>query len=126
MLLRMIDFRELRQAFGYAFAGVCYAFRTQQNFRIGLAGGVLVVAAGILFKLTLFEWVAVTFSAFLVLITEMINTVFEEMVNLLKCEYDRRCEIAKDVSAGMVVLALSAAIITGLLIFVPKVLSLFC
>jgi len=116
----MVDLRRLRQAFGYAFSGVAHVLKTQQNFRIGLAGAILVIAAGVFFRITLSEWTLVIFATLLVLVTEMINTVFEEMVDLLKCEYDRRCKAAKDVSAGMVVLALLAAIIVGLLVFLPR------
>lgn len=118
----MFNLRKLRKAFRYAFAGAGHALETQQNFKIYFLAAVLVVGAGLYFGITFLEWIALVFSIFLVLITEMINTAFEEMINLLKCEYDRRCRLAKDVAAGMVLFASVSAIIVGLLIFLPKIL----
>ena len=55
---------------------------------------------------------------------EMFNTAIEQVVNIAMPEKDPRAKLAKDVSAGgVLVLALAAATI-GLIIFVPKALKL--
>jgi len=116
----MIDLVKLRHAFKCAFAGIGHALATQQNFKIYFLASAVAIVAGFYLRVSLLEWVALTFSIVLVFITEMINTAFEEMVNLMKCEYDQHCRIAKDVAAGMVLLAAFLSIIVGVLIFLPR------
>lgn len=118
----MINFPRLKQSFGHAFRGLRYAFLHHQNLRIHTFLAVLAVILGIVFQLSFFEWVVVLLAILLVFVTEMINTAFEEIMKLLKCEYDKRCEIAKDVSAGMVLLAALFAVIVGAVIFLPRIL----
>lgn len=61
----------------------------------------------------------------LVICAEMINTAIEEVVNLLVNEHRKEAKIAKDVSAGMVLVTATMAFVIGLIIFVPHVLLLF-
>ena len=61
----------------------------------------------------------------LVVCAEMINTSIEEMTNLIINEHKREAKIAKDVSAGMVLLTLVGSIIVGFLIFIPYILRYF-
>ena len=61
----------------------------------------------------------------LVISTEMINSSIEQMTDLITKEHHEEAEIAKDVSAGMVLLTALGSIIVGILIFVPHVLRLF-
>ncbi len=60
----------------------------------------------------------------LVICTEMINTAIEEMVNLLTNEHRLEAKIAKDVSAGMVLLTAMGSVIVGILVFTPHILKL--
>jgi diacylglycerol kinase len=55
----------------------------------------------------------------------MINTAIEEVVNLLTNEHKMEAKIAKDVSAGMVLLTAIGAVIVGILVFTPYILKLF-
>jgi diacylglycerol kinase len=84
-----------------------------------------VIIAGVLFQLTLFEmgilWVVIT----LVILSEMINTAIEEMVNFVTNEHKIEAKIAKDVAAGMVLVAALGAVIIGIFIFIPHILQLF-
>lgn len=120
----MIDLQRLRRSFRYAFSGIRYAFVSQQTFRIYFLITLAVVAAGVFFEITFLEWIAIFLSIFFVFTTEMINTAFEEMVNLIKNEHDGRAKLVKDVSGGMVVLAAFFAFIVGAVIFVPKIVQL--
>jgi diacylglycerol kinase len=55
----------------------------------------------------------------------MINTAIEEVVNLLTNEHRLEAKVAKDVSAGMVLLTAIGSIIVGVLVFAPHILKLF-
>ena len=57
-----------------------------------------------------------------VFITEMINTSIEKLADLIKPEKDKRAGIIKDLAAASVLIAAIAALITGLIIFLPKII----
>jgi diacylglycerol kinase len=107
------------QSFKYASNGIRHAFWTQRNIRIHLATAVLVIAFGLFLKISTFEMVAIILSICFVIMSEMINTAIEEVVDLVVKEHRREALIAKDVAAGAVLFSAFCAIITGLLIFIP-------
>ena len=56
-----------------------------------------------------------------VLITEMINTAIENVIDLITDEDDPRAKVAKDVSAGAVLVAAVNAIAVAYLVFYDKI-----
>lgn len=121
----MLDFRKLFKSFGYAFAGLGYSFKFNQNIKIHILAAILAVLVGLFLKLTRYEMLGVGFLIVLVISAEMINTSIEEVINLLVNEHKLEAKIAKDVSAGMVLLVAIFSAIVGVFIFLPHILSLF-
>lgn len=109
-------------AFGLAFSGIWYAWRTQPNFVVHSLFTALVIGLGVTLEISHVEWVALLLTVILVFVAEMINTSIESMTNLITTEHRKNAKIAKDVSAGMVLTAVIGAIIIGLVIFAPKIL----
>lgn len=113
-------------SFGHALCGLNFVLGSQPNFLVHLLSAVLVVLAGVYFKLTSSEWLTLVLTIFLVFITETINTGLELITDALK-EHQRSerddfyIGLAKDVGAGAVLLASIGAVIVGLVIFLPKV-----
>lgn len=70
------------------------------------------------------EWVIITLTVFLVFVAEMVNTSIEAMVDLITTEWHEEAKIAKDVSSGMVLMAVLGSIIIGALIFLPHLLQI--
>jgi len=120
----MIDIPRLKQSFRHAFRGLRHAFFYHQNLRIHAFLAALAIILGIALKLSPLEWTAILVAIFLVFAAEMINTAFEEVLNLVKTEHDGRIQIAKDVSAGMVLLVALFAVIVGTVILIPKIARL--
>ena len=121
----MLNFRKLVKSFGYAFSGLFYSFRYNQNIKIHILVAIVVIIAGFLLKLTRSDFFDVCILIVLVISAEMINTSIEEVINLLVNEHKLEAKIAKDVSAGMVLLVSIFAAIVGVFIFLPHILSLF-
>lgn len=119
-----MDIRRLILSFRYAFEGVFYALRHNQNLRIAFTGGFIVIILSIFFKVTPFEMGILGVMILVVVCAEMINSAIEQMTDLITKEHRKEAKIAKDVSAGMVLLTLIGSIIVGILIFVPHVLKL--
>lgn len=112
-------------SFKVACEGVFYAFRDNRNLRIHIGAAVLVILAGIFFKVSRFEMAILGIMIVLVIVSEMVNTSLEEMVNLITREHQKEAKIAKDVAAGMVLVASMGALIIGLAIFTPYILRAF-
>ena len=116
--------KKLINSFKYAFKGIGSAFLTERNMKIHVTMMMLVIICGILFKISVLEWFTCIACFGIVIGGEMFNTAIEQVVNIAMPEKDPRAKLAKDVSAGgVLVLALAAATI-GLIIFVPKALEL--
>lgn len=111
----------LLKSFGYAFEGIKTEFKKGRNFRIQVFMGVLATATGVILNISPEEWFDLIIVIASVLILELVNTAIEAMVDIISPEINPRAKIAKDVSAGAVLVASIAAIFIGLLIFVPKI-----
>jgi diacylglycerol kinase len=121
----MLNIPRLIKSFGYALEGLRYSFKHNQNIKIHILIGIIVVIAGFLLRLTRSDFFDVCILIVLVISAEMINTSIEEVINLLVNEHRLEAKIAKDVSAGMVLLISLFAAVVGILIFLPHVPFLF-
>lgn len=113
------------KSFGYALSGIWYAFKYNQNLRIHFVAAILVIELSIIFHVTPFEKGILGLMILLVMCTEMVNTAIEQMTDLITKEHREEAKIAKDVSAGMVLLTAIGSVIVGILIFIPYILRFF-
>lgn len=120
-----MNFSKFIRSFGYALEGLVLAAKVDQNVKIHITIGILVIPVSLFLKVSIFELLFIIFSIFFVLITEMMNTAVEEMTNLILKEHSREAKIAKDVAAAAVLLSAVFAAIVGCLILVPKLFLLF-
>lgn len=91
---------KLARSFVFAFSGLAYALKTQQNFRIHLVVLALTLGAGYFLGISRMEWLLVILCAMLVLVLELINTAIEYLCDLVTTELHPGIKIIKDVSAG--------------------------
>ncbi len=116
--------KKLIQSFGYAFKGLAYVTVTQLNFRIHIFATLLAVCFGYFLNITTNEWQWIGLCITLVLITEIFNTMIETLTDLVSPVYNEKAGHIKDMSAGAVIIAALFALITAIIIFVPKLLLL--
>jgi diacylglycerol kinase (ATP) len=115
--------RNILDSFRFAFSGLWYALRTQRNSRIHLIIAVLVVVLGLWLGLPRIEWAVLVLTIGFVLVSEMLNTVAETLVDLVSPEYHPLAKIVKDVTAGAVLLAAIVSVIVGLLVLGPPLFT---
>jgi len=113
--------RDLLESFNRAANGIIFCLRTQRNFRIHILAAVLVLFFSLWFHITKEEFLLVLTAIFLVLVTEIINTAVEVTIDLITQEYHPLAAVAKNVAAGGVMLAAIIAVITGYIVFFPRV-----
>lgn len=110
-------------SFRHALDGIRWAFSTQPNFRIHAAIATAVIAMGVFFRIQPLEWFVLLLTILLGLTGEMINTAIESMTDLITETWHVKAKIAKDVSAGMMlVIAIGAAAI-GTAVFLPYIVA---
>ena len=109
---------------GSAVLGILYALRTQRNMKIHLLASILVVAAGMFFRLDKLEWIAIILTVSAVWAAEIVNTSLEEIVDLVSPEYDIRAGNAKNLGAGAVLVTAIASLAVGITVFGPRIIHL--
>lgn len=87
-----------------------------------MAIGVAAVIAGLVLGLTSTEWAVLALTICLVLILEGLNTSLELAVDLASPQLDPRAKAAKDLAAGMVLIAAIGSVAVGIALFGPKLL----
>jgi|AGTN01.1.fsa_nt_gi Diacylglycerol kinase len=115
----------LFRKFIYAFRGIGKALREEISFRVMTGCFVLVVAAGLLLRVTALEWAVLLLCCGAVLAAEMVNTALERAVDIAAPEKHPLAEAAKDIAAGAVLMISLFAVAVGLFIFLPHVITLF-
>ncbi|OGH06566.1 MAG: hypothetical protein A2171_02860 [Candidatus Levybacteria bacterium RBG_13_35_9] len=113
----MLYLARLIKSFRHASTGIVMAFSENQNLFIHSLIATAVFCAAIILGFSQTDFIIILVMIVLVLSAEMINTAIEEVVNLLVKEHSVEARIAKDVSAGMVLLVSLLAFIAGAVIF---------
>ena len=113
--------RKFLLGFLYAWQGTRYAFSTQLNFRFHFLSAILVFIASWYFDLSTSEWIWIICAISLVFAAELFNTAIEVLVDLVSPSYHHKAGIVKDLASAAVMFVCLFALITGLIIFVPKI-----
>lgn len=116
----MLKLRLRIQSFKYAFKGLFDLLKTQPNAQIHLLVTTLVVIAGFYFQVSGLEWAILVFTIGLVFAAEAFNTALEYLTNLVSPDYHPLAGKTKDVAAAAVLITAIAAILIGIIIFLPK------
>jgi diacylglycerol kinase len=116
-------FKRLK-SFEHAFNGLLILIKEEHNARIHLFATICVIVAGVLFKISLNEWIAIIFSIGLVFCLEIINSSIENIADFIYPEKHEKIKKIKDLSASGVLISAITALIIGLIIFIPKIIKL--
>ena len=117
-------FHKRIKSFSYAFKGLYELVKSEPNARIHLVATIAAVSAGIFFRISNVEWCIILIVIALVWAAEAINTVIEKLADHLFPEYHETARIVKDIAAGAVLVCAIVALICGLIVFLPKLVSI--
>lgn len=112
------------ESMGHALDGISYTTGHEKNFRIEIIFAIIVTIASFILKVSLIEWIVLILVIGMVLALEMVNTSIERCVDLVTKDYKELAKIAKDVSAGAVLVMSIFSAIIGILVFLPKIIEL--
>lgn len=110
----------------HALVGVATVFRQEANFRRECWLGLLVIICAVLLQPTFSGWLALLAVILLVLASELINTVVENLVDLLVGHhFDAHAKRIKDMSAAFVLLCAAIAVVVGVGVLLPRVAAIW-
>lgn len=116
---------ERLNSFRYAFAGLWVLLKTQHNARIHAGATLLVIAAGLFFRIPRLDWCWLIIAILSVWVAEAFNTALEFLADALHPEQNPLIGKAKDAAAGAVLLAAIGAVLIGWLVLGPRVVAIF-
>jgi len=107
------------QKVNVAIEGVIFAVKTQRHMRYHLFAALAALILGLVLNISRIEFILLCMAIVLVLATEMLNTAIETTVDMISKEFHPRAKNAKDVAAGVVLIASLGALTLGYLILYP-------
>ncbi|HBO17024.1 MAG: Diacylglycerol kinase [Candidatus Moranbacteria bacterium GW2011_GWE2_35_2-] len=111
--------RNFRKSLSHAARGFFYAFKNERNFQIELLAAVAVLFLIWYFKIKNWEAIILVLMIMWVLVAELINTVMERVVDMLKPRIHPYARLIKDIMAAVVLISSVVALVVGIIIFLP-------
>lgn len=103
-------------SFNNAVEGLIFVFKSQRNMKIHFIVAFVILMVSVLVKVNFMDFIFLVFAMSFVLISEMFNSALEMMMDMISETYHPLVRIAKDVSAGAVLISTITAVIVGYLV----------
>ena len=102
-----------------AIEGIIYSVKTQRHMRYHLVAALVVLLVGLMVNVSRTELILLCMAIVLVLVTEMLNTALEVAIDMIAEGFHPKAKVAKDIAAGVVVMASIGALTLAYLILYP-------
>ena len=96
----------------------------EDNFKREILLGIIALVLSYLLKIDKIEFIIIIIVIGLVLVSEIINTAIERLVDLVSPKYNKLAGEVKDIAASSVLLMCIFSLVVGVIIFVPKIINL--
>lgn len=110
-------------SFKYAFEGIWVALKEEPNLKFHLLAALLAVILGAFFQITKEEWLVVLIVIGVVISVELTNTAIEAVIDSFTQDTHPGAKLAKDISAGAVLIVAILAFIIGIIIYLPYIVN---
>ena len=115
-----------KKSLSYALQGLSVSYKSQRNYRFHLLAGFLSLLGGIFLNFKCIEYCVLILSIGFVIAAELFNSVIEFTLDAyFKNQYSTMVKMAKDLSAGVVLIAATTTVLIGAMLFGRKILLLF-
>lgn len=109
------------KSFRYAFQGIKYLIKHENNFRYHMLAAIVAVSLGFYLSISTTEWLIIISMIGLVLMAEAFNTSLEKLMDILHPELHPKIGKAKDIAAGAVLIIAATAATIGIIIFAGRI-----
>ncbi|MDD5438489.1 MAG: diacylglycerol kinase family protein [Patescibacteria group bacterium] len=117
----MMHWHSIKSSFVHAWQGLLLAFKHEQSFRIQIVGALVVFILILLLPLERWERSLLILAAGAVLVLELLNSVVERFVDMVKPRIHEYAKEIKDLAAAAVFVMACTAAILALIIFWPYI-----
>lgn len=121
--------RNIFNSFKYALTGITKSISQERNLKIQLIIMITVIILGLYLSISVYEWIICIILFGLVISFEIFNTAIENTVDFIEknrndnpWNLDENARLAKDASAGAVLVVSITSALIGLMIFIPKIM----
>lgn len=118
---KVLSPKRLVRSFRFAFEGIWAGIKTEANWTIGIVEAFVVIAVSWYLQISRADWIIVILLIGLVLYAELCNSAIEAIVDSFTEKEHPKAKLAKDFSAGSVVILIIAAAVVGLIVFTPYI-----
>ena len=108
-----------------AWYGVGHILSHHRNARIIFLSAIFTLLVGFYLKISNLELFVLGVAIMIVFIAEVINTLIEDLSDLITLEYHPKIKIIKDIAAGVVLVAVLFALGLGYFVFANRILALW-
>lgn len=109
--------------FRYAIRGIVDGFKYENTLKFHLLSGIIVIAIAIILKVNYIEFSILLLLIGLVIVAEMINTMFEIYARHIFKKKDYYVRMLLDIAAGAVLITSLFAAVIGIIILGPKLIK---
>lgn len=111
------------RSFHHAIAGILYCLRAERNMKVHCIAAAAVGVLAWRLELECRDLLILLLTVTSVLVAELFNTAIERVVDIVSPEFHPLAKIAKDVSAGAVLVTAAASLLVGYLLLLPRLLG---
>ncbi len=111
--------RQFRNSVRYALRGIRTVAAEERNFRIQLVAAIAVLLLGAVLQIRSVEMAILVLVSGSILVLELLNSLIERVVDLVKPRLHPYVAEIKNIAAGAVLIAAGMAILVALFIFLP-------
>lgn len=108
-------------SFKYALEGIVSAIKEEPNLKIHFLIAVLVLILSFFLNISRQDWINVIILIGMVFAVELTNTAIEAIVDAFTSQEHPGAKLAKDISAGAVLVVATTSAIAGIIIFLPYI-----
>lgn len=124
MLSRTKKRRKFKDSFKNCIDGLRFININEDNFKREILLGIIALVLSYLLKIDKIEFIIIIIVIGLVLVSEIINTAIERLVDFVSPKYNKLAGEVKDIAASSVLLMCIFSLVVGVIIFVPKIINL--
>lgn len=122
MLSRTKFKRGFRSSVKNCIDGLKFVNINEDNFKREVFIGIITLILSYILKVNRIEFIIIVVMISLVLVTEIINTATERLVDLVSPGYNKIAGEVKDIMAFAVLLMCFFSLVVGMVIFIPKII----
>lgn len=108
---------KILKSFKFALKGIIYTLKNERNMRIHTVVSASVLFLSLFFNFNIEKYLILFLTMALVMVSELINSAVEGLVDFYSKNYSSAAKIAKDIAAGAVLIASGFAAAIGVLLF---------